>query len=74
MAKEQIDGMRQMDATGSGVLGFLGACACCCKYTPGAGGLREEVLLFVVTADSAPLGCCAFRFSHILPEDFEFCS
>lgn len=63
-----------MGATGSGILGFLGSCACFCNAER-ARGLREEgFLLCGSTADSAPFGCCGFRFSHILPEDFEFCS
>lgn len=62
-----------MGATGSGILGFLGSCACFCNVER-ARGLREEGFLFVALLQTAPFGCCSFRFSHILPEDSEFCS
>lgn len=64
-----------MGATMAGMVGFLGSCACFCKYTPGARELEKECVSFSgPIAHSTPFGCCSFRFCHILAEDLEFCS
>lgn len=42
-----------MGATIAGILGFLGSCACFCKYTPGARELGKERVSF-----SGPIADC----------------
>ena len=48
MMKEQIEGITQVGATVPGVTGFLGSCACFCKFVPGARGSGKNRSLSVV--------------------------